>query len=488
MKHIMSVLILLLSINAHADFSYNLYDKIGFGADSKVSFEKDSYTSWQNKQFSAPSYEDNIDSKYKFPKTNEELYSKYIKVDASLGNSYTISSNYLSSKDSPTFLMTKRRVDYALNSEYVLREFMLSFWFNHFYTDVSFSTVNSLFSPDYEDKLRAHVFGNFKDILKIVSTSPSMLYFLDNYQNKVSTTLGIKSLNENYAREFLELHTMGVDSGYSQEDVINLAKILSGHQILLYDSNIEGKNIKNAAQNYVEFKNEIVNAKRNRGKQLIVKDFYVFNPIMHDNSDKYLLGKKIKQKGIDELDEAIKIIVSRSETAIFLSTKLANYFMSTKPSKELIDNLAKTFRSSNGDIKLTLITLLNSDEFLNDLEVRSKFKDSFYYIVSTIKSPTFDNIRSNNSTINLATNYLFNIKAQPFTPQTPDGINFSSKFWSSPTRMEQYLYFTNMFYSNSFFANKNYIDYKFISKISDNDIESQPELINFLSSERWLYR
>src|SRR5690606_15639372 len=226
---------------------------------------------------------------------------------------------------------TARRATWrALYSANQLHEQMTWFWMNHFSMYAPKGHVGVALA-DYEDRaVRPHALGRFHDLLAATVRSPSMLLYLDNHYNRAGR------INENYARELMELHTLGVDSGYSQKDVQELARILTGL----------GVNYRSTPPKMpVELRDQVVQ-----------EGNFVFNPRFHDYGDKLFLQRKIRGAGLAEVDEAVDILARHPATARHISRKLAQFFVADRPSDDLVAAMAKTFQSSDGDIAATLRT------------------------------------------------------------------------------------------------------------------------------------
>src|SRR5256885_7462603 len=229
----------------------------------------------------------------------------------------------------------------ALYSPWQLREQMTWFWMNHFNVFQYKANLRVLVA-DYEERaIRTHALGRFRELLGATARHPAMLIYLDNAQNAANR------INENYARELMHLHTLGVDGGYTQRDVQELARILTGFS---------------------------VNFDREMPK---------FIPGRHDYGDKLLLGHTIRGRGAAEVDEALDLLARHPATARFICRKLALFFVSDDPSEVLVEQLASTFRSSDGDIAAVLRELFASAEFRASLG--TKFKDPVHYVVSAVR-------------------------------------------------------------------------------------------------------
>lgn len=211
-----------------------------------------------------------------------------------------------------------REILRALYAREQIRERLVWFWFNHFSVYGSRSIIPILL-PDYlERTLRPHALGRFRDLLSATLRHPAMLRYLDNAQNAVG------HLNENYAREIMELHTLGVGGGYTQHDVEELARILTGFGV-------------NQRPGATKVKPELQ-------PQLVRDGLFEFNPQRHDYGDKVFLGRTIKGRGIAEAEEALDLLCEHPSTARFISRKLATYFVADDPPEDLVGLMAESLR------------------------------------------------------------------------------------------------------------------------------------------------
>ena len=299
---------------------------------------------------------------------------------------------------------SQARLIRAIESPRQLQELMVDFWFNHF-NIYSQKELDRLWIGNYEkEAIRPFVLGHFRDLLEATAKHPAMLYYLDNWQNVDPDSFGGKwggkqrGLNENYARELMELHTLGVDGGYSQDDVTVLARILTGW-------GFQGK--------------------KGEGRF----DFY-FNGKRHDHSDKVFLSRHIMGNGEGEVEEALDILAKSTETARHISFQLAQYFVADNPDPVLVDQLADTFESTDGDIRAVLQTLFASSQFWDEKNYANKFKTPFQYIVSVVRASGEE-----------ITNYrpLIGILQQLGMPLygclTPDGYKNTQDAWLNPDGM-----------------------------------------------------
>jgi uncharacterized protein (DUF1800 family) len=293
----------------------------------------------------------------------------------------------------------------AVESPRQLQEVMTDFWFNHFNVCAN-KGLDGIWTGCYEQQaIRPYALGKFSDLVNATCHHPAMLYYLDNWQNSAPVAAkagkGPKTgLNENYARELMELHTLGVDGGYTQKDVTELARILTGLGLAKQDQ----KSMENGTKNG-----------------------YLFDSSRHDFGTKTLLGHTITGRGEGEIDQALEILLKHPSTAHHLSYQLAEYFVSDTPSKALVNQMAKTWTSTDGDIKSVLNVMFNSREFWAPETESSKFKNPFRYVVSTLRAADAQ-----------PGHYYFAhdfLKAQGmplYSCLTPDGYKNTKDAWVNP--------------------------------------------------------
>jgi uncharacterized protein (DUF1800 family) len=247
-----------------------------------------------------------------------------------------------------------------------LEEVLVDFWMNHFNVYNAKGPERMLLTGYERDAIRPHVLGHFKDLLMATARHPAMLFYLDNWQSQVPRDdqgFGFQGggrrpgLNENYGRELLELHTLGVDGGYTQDDVIAVARAFTGWTI--YDQ-----------AKYAEFQ---------------------FNPAMHDRKEKVVLGHTLpagqaEQDGLD----VIEILAHHPSTAKFISKKLAQRFVADDPPQSLVNRMAATFTSTDGDLRAVLQTMFASTEFLSEGAWQAKVKSPLEVVVSAVRAMNAD--------------------------------------------------------------------------------------------------
>jgi uncharacterized protein (DUF1800 family) len=286
-----------------------------------------------------------------------------------------------------------------------LKEQLAWFWLNHFSVYASKGRIRWVLADYVQTTIRPHALGKFRDLLMATLESPAMLEFLDNAQNAKG------HVNENYARELMELHTLGVNSGYTQQDVQQLALILTGVGIAPVDGKPQNFNPKFAP--------------------LVVRNgLFQFNPQRHDFSDKVFLGQTIKGSGFDEVQQAVDIIVHQPACAQFISRQLAEYFVADDPSPALVARMARTFRRSDGDIGKVLRTMFESRDLLTD--AGHKFNDPMRFVVSSTRL-AYDGKPIANALPLVS--WLNQLDQPLFGRITPDGWPLDGASWSSSGQM-----------------------------------------------------
>ncbi|BCM93789.1 hypothetical protein IAD21_05680 [Abditibacteriota bacterium] len=243
----------------------------------------------------------------------------------------------------------------AVESKRQLQEVLADFWNNHFNIDMRKKAGRTLKVIDDRDAIRPHMFGSFRELLGASAHSPAMMIYLDN----ASSTVAMKArggktrggLNENYARELMELHTLGVDGGYTQTDVTEVARCFTGWSI-------EPQN-----------------------------GTFVFRPRVHDNDEKHVLGRTIAANGGQrDGEQVLDMLASSPSTAKFLSLKLCQRFVADEPPAQLVDRIAQTWTRTNGDLPSVYRALFLSPEFLSAGAYRAKIKSPFEYTVSAVRA------------------------------------------------------------------------------------------------------
>jgi uncharacterized protein (DUF1800 family) len=276
--------------------------------------------------------------------------------------------------------LSMAKIDRAIYSERQLYEEMAAFWFNHFNVFAGKGADRWMLTAYERDTIRPHAMGKFEDLVVSTAKSPAMMFYLDNWLNTdpgaeqriaqqrrgrggfggtPPTRPGQQQqqkrefgINENYGRELMELHTLGVDGGYTQQDVVEVAKCFTGWTI--------------------------------RRPQQDGEFFY--NPLLHVNGTKRVLGHTIDAGGMSDAMEVIHLLTHDPHTARHISQQIAQHFVSDNPSASLVDRMAQTFTSSDGDIKAVLHTMFYSPEFWSRDAYAVKIKSPFELVVSAARA------------------------------------------------------------------------------------------------------
>ena len=260
------------------------------------------------------------------------------------------------------------RVARAVASNRQLQEVMTDFWLNHFNVFAQKGPPQPYYIAEYEDAIRKRSLGKFRDLLGAVAKSPAMLFYLDNARSMGDTSrprlatlnrrqqrgrLRQGGLNENYGRELLELHTVGVDGGYTQQDVIDVARALTGWTIRLPAGG----------------------------------GGFVFRPEMHDAGEKVVLGHRLRaNRGIEEGEQVLDILARHPSTARHIARKLAIRFISDAPPQAIVDRAAAVYLRTDGDIREVVRSIVTSNEFYSRSTYRSKVKSPFEVVVSAVRA------------------------------------------------------------------------------------------------------
>ena len=263
---------------------------------------------------------------------------------------------------------------------------MTEFWFNHFNVSVQKGSVRPFVGHYVVNAIRANALGKFEDLVLATAHHPAMLFYLDQAQSNA------RGLNENYARELMELHTLGVNSGYSQNDVRELARILTGWSVDLA-----------------------------RGES------FTFRDRLHDQGDKTLLGRTFRADGANEGVEAIRMLAREPATARRIAKRLAETFVTDQPAQSFVDRLAASFIRTQGDIRAVMQTLVSSPEFWQT--GNTLFKTPMDFACSAL---TAAGGAREKREIQLTQGFLAQAGQPIHGWQTPDGYKTSSATWLAP--------------------------------------------------------
>ena len=337
------------------------------------------------------------------------------------------------------------KIDRAIYSDRQLNEQMVDFWFNHFNVFAGKGIDRWLLTSYERDAIRPHAMGKFRDLLGATAKSPAMLFFLDNWQSadpdassrlrqqqesrrgmngrgplrgrfggpagmprrgpggqvprsvpggvppgQVQAAIQNRGLNENYGRELMELHTLGVNGGYTQKDVIEVARCFTGWTIRTPQRDPE----------------------------------FWFNERIHDPKPKTVLGHKIKGGGIKDGEQVLDLLARDPHTAHYLSQKLAEHFVSDNPPETLVKRMAKTYLDTGGEIRSVLRTMIYSPEFWSRETYRAKIKTPFELVVSTVRAVNAD-VEMPMQLVQ----WTARIGEPLYQYQTPNGYSYKSAEW-----------------------------------------------------------
>jgi uncharacterized protein (DUF1800 family) len=320
--------------------------------------------------------------------------------------------------------LCEQRLMRDIYSNAQLQEVMTDFWLNHFNVFLHKNEETPYYLVSYErDVIRPRALGKFEDLLEATAHSPAMLLYLDNASSigpdstaaekaaRNNKNKAHEGLNENYARELMELHTLGVNGGYTQKDVTQVARVFTGWTV----------------------------EKPQRGGG------YQFDENRHEPGSKQVLGKKIKENGEREGEEVLHMLAVRPATAQFLSRKLAVRFVSDDPPKSLVDRMAKSYLSSNGDIATVLRTMYRSPEFWAADTYRAKVKTPLEYVVSSARAANaqIDDLLP-------LVNALRGMGMGVYGSIPPTGYSWQSSTWVSAGALVNRMNFALLLASNKF--------------------------------------
>jgi uncharacterized protein (DUF1800 family) len=315
------------------------------------------------------------------------------------------------------------RIARAIDSPRQLEEVMVDFWYQHFNVFAGKGIDRALVASYERDAIRPYAMASFRDLLGATARHPAMLYYLDNYLSTASdytpgalrgALFGLMpkgpkakagGLNENFARELMELHTLGVDGGYAQQDVTELARMLTGWT---YDQRALVRN----------------------------NETFRFDPRRHDRGIKHWLGRSVPDMGQREGEMALDVLAMHPSTARHLSFKLAQYFVQDNPPPALVERMARSYLDSKGDIRSVLGTLFASTEFMAPEALGAKFKTPYQFVISAVRA-------SAAPVLNVAP--LLATMAQLGMPlygcQTPDGYKNTQDAWLNPDALTRRITF-----------------------------------------------
>lgn len=302
---------------------------------------------------------------------------------------------------------TNARYLQAATSDHPFHERLVHFWSNHFAVSADKQPMPAIAGLYENEAIRPNIGGNFADLLIACEQHPAMILYLDNQRSiGPGSTLGRRAnrvqrersigLNENLAREILELHTLGVDAGYTQQDVTTFARVITGWSI-------------GGAADTGRF------AAGNPGK-------FEFRDIIHEPGTQQLLGKRYSQKGLAQGEAVLRDLAAHPATARFIASKLARHFVSDEPPPALVDELAASYLESGGELTPVYEALVNADAAW--VEPFGKYKSPHDFVISTLRA--FDHVPENNRFIVGALDLM---GQAPFRPGSPAGWPDTAAHW-----------------------------------------------------------
>jgi uncharacterized protein (DUF1800 family) len=318
--------------------------------------------------------------------------------------------------------LAAQKLTRAVYSERQLEEVLVDFWFNHFNVFAGKGRT-AVYLPEYErEAIRPHIWGSFRDLLGATAKSPAMLFYLDNWLSadpkaaeqlqRAVTRRGRgraggagnnmppqnqqaprrNGLNENYARELMELHTLGVDGGYTQEDIVEVARALTGWTLA---NGVEGG--------------------------------FRFAPALHDRGEKKVLGHTIRAGGgIEDGERVLDIVAAHPSTARHIATKLVRRFVNDEPPAALVDKVAAAFTTTKGDLREVVRTLVTAPEFYAAEHRNAKVKTPLEFVVSSVRA-TGRELRDARPMLNA----LQQLGMAPYMCQPPTGYDDTAETWVS---------------------------------------------------------
>jgi uncharacterized protein (DUF1800 family) len=316
----------------------------------------------------------------------------------------------------------EERLLQALGSPRQLEEVLVDFWFNHFNVYQGKGLVRVLTESYEREAIRPHVFGRFRTMLGATAKHPAMLFYLDNWlsvapgwqpRRGAGAAGKASGLNENYAREVMELHTLGVDGGYTQQHVTELARILTGWTMVPQQAKRR------------RVADGMGNSASGHGDSI-----FGFDPERHDNGTKTWLGQSVTPGGQMEGEFALDVLARHPATARHIAFKLARRFVADAPAPALVERLARRFQDTDGDLRAVMQSLVDAPEFRDPRPV--KFKTPYQYVLSSVRATGI--VTTNVKPLMAQLTQL----GQPlYGCQTPDGYHDTEADWLNPNAITQ---------------------------------------------------
>jgi uncharacterized protein (DUF1800 family) len=316
---------------------------------------------------------------------------------------------------------TQARYRHAASSDYPFHERLVHFWSNHFAVSADKQPLPAIAGLYENEAIRPNITGNFADLLIACEQHPAMITYLDNQRSiGPGSTLGRRAnrgqrereigLNENLAREILELHTLGVDGGYDQNDVSTFAKVISGWSI--------------------------GGARENGRFAAGDPGTFEFREVIHEPGTHQVLGKRYTQSGIKQGEAVLRDLAVHPSTARFVATKLARHFVADEPSAKLVDELVVTYLESGGNLTKVYEALVEADEAW--IETHSKYKSPHDFVISTFR--TFDQVPDNSRFVVGALDLM---GQAPFRPGSPAGWPDTAEHWGGADALYKRIEWSN---------------------------------------------
>lgn len=310
------------------------------------------------------------------------------------------------------------RTKIAVQTRTPLVERLVHFWSNHFTVSVTRKEVAGVAGAFERAAIRPHILGNFTDMMLAVARHPAMLFYLDNIRsigpNSPAGKRRGKGLNENLAREILELHTLGVDGGYTQQDVEQFARMLTGWTV-------EAELPQRARQRLKRF------FKNGTPPGTIIDNGFQYQPLLHEPGRKTLLGKTYAENGYGEAEQAIRDLCAHKSTARFVAAKLCRHFIADDPPEDAVERIAQEFRRTGGDLRAVTKALINLPYVWADAMPKVKTPNDL--VISTLRAVG----------LHLSTRELVgifrNFNQMPFEAPSPAGWADEAGYWIGPEAM-----------------------------------------------------
>jgi uncharacterized protein (DUF1800 family) len=325
------------------------------------------------------------------------------------------------------------RIVRALAGPRQLEETMTAFWFNHFNVFAGKGLCHLWIGAYEQEAIRPHTMGRFRDLLGATAQHPAMLFYLDNWQNTAPGAPGargkLEGINENYARELMELHTLGVNGGYTQQDVIALAHILTGWGLVRQQPHPIFSGMATWHRAGSGWRG-LQRWRRWPAPGTRTPEGFFFDPRRHDPTHQVFLGHEIGGGGIEEGQKALDMLARSPVTANHLSYQLAQYFVADEPPPATVQRMAQRYLATDGNIREVLRTLFSSEEFWDGRYYNTKFKTPYEYVVSAVRA-------TGTPVLNMRplAGAMTALGMPLYGCQTPDGYKNTEEAWLNPDAM-----------------------------------------------------